>query len=106
MTTINLFAYTAPGADYPGYVSINRNAAGDVEVTVRSAPTEVDGIRICGQTCRPGGDFCNNYCNLAPEKGPMADRALPHTFVREGITSSFTIPAAEWAAFADGPKAR
>ena len=37
--TDNLFAYTAPGTDYPGYVSINRTPEGDVAVTVREAPT-------------------------------------------------------------------
>ncbi len=35
----NIFAYTAPGSEYPGYVSINRTKDGDVSVTVRG---EVD----------------------------------------------------------------
>lgn len=32
---MNIFAYTAPGADYPEYVSVNRRETG-VEITVRS----------------------------------------------------------------------
>jgi hypothetical protein len=36
----NIFAYTdVSGISYPGYVSINRTESGDVEVTVREAPT-------------------------------------------------------------------
>lgn len=35
----NIFAYTALSGSYPGYVSINRLENGDVEVTVREAPT-------------------------------------------------------------------
>lgn len=34
----NIFAYTAPGSNYPGYVSINRTPDGDVTITVRAAP--------------------------------------------------------------------
>jgi len=28
-------------------------------------------VMICGVDCRPGDLICNNYCNLAPHKGPM-----------------------------------
>lgn len=28
---------------------------------------------ICGVDCHPGDAVCNNYCNLAPQKGPMQD---------------------------------
>lgn len=28
-------------------------------------------VMICGVDCRPGDATCNNYCNLAPQKGPM-----------------------------------
>lgn len=31
----NMSAWTAPDVAYPEYVSINRNLAGDVEITVR-----------------------------------------------------------------------
>lgn len=27
---------------------------------------------VCGVDCQPGDAVCNNYCNLAPHKGPMA----------------------------------
>ncbi len=96
----NLFAHTAPGSAYPGYVSINREANGDVTFTVRSAPTERDGVYICAHAkdaapgrCVPGGPTCNNYCNLAPEKGAMQDSPLPCVQVLEGRTAAFTIPA-------------
>ncbi len=92
----NLYAYTAPGCEYPGYVSINRTEAG-IEVSVREVPTLVNGIRVCGQTCTPGGPHCNNYCNEHPDKSlPMADSAELHTFYREGHTVSFTVPESEW----------
>lgn len=34
-------------------------------------------ISICGVDCHPGDSVCNNYCNKAPEKGPMADQCPP-----------------------------
>jgi hypothetical protein len=99
----NIFAYTAMGGSYPGYVSINRLENGDVEVTVRSAPTVYEGVTVCSHEpglgrCTPGGPTCNNYCNMAPEKGAMQDRALPWTHTREGASASFVVPAAEWPA--------
>lgn len=99
--TENIFAYTGPGCEYPGYVSINRNEAGDVLVSVRAAPTPVDGVRVCGVTCHPGKEHCNNYCNMHPDRTlPMPDHPERHNFNREGATSSFTIPATEWEALA------
>jgi hypothetical protein len=101
----NLFAHTAPGAAYPGYVSINREESGDVSFTVRAAPTERDGVHICAHArdagpgrCVAGGPTCNNYCNMAPEKGPMQDSPLPCVQVFEGKTASFTVPAEAAAA--------
>jgi len=102
--TDNLFAYTAPGIEYPGYVSINRNADGDVAVTVREAPTVRDGFYICGFSadkgkpgrCTKGDDRCNNYCNMAPEKGPMQDHPAPCVQTFEGKTATFVVPAADW----------
>lgn len=100
----NIFAYTAPGTTYPGYVSINRDANGDVSVTVRSAGTGPHkGVRVCrnradatGWDCYPGGPGCNNYCNMAPQKGPMQDRPESIEYYKEGVTSEFTVPASEW----------
>jgi hypothetical protein len=44
----NMFAYTAPGADYPEYISVNRRQGdGMIEITVRS-PKKADGS--CGDT--------------------------------------------------------
>lgn len=37
---MNIFAYTALSGLYPGYVSINRLADGDVSVSVRASPKE------------------------------------------------------------------
>lgn len=100
----NIFAYTAPGVGYPGYVSINRTEDGDVEVTIREAPTVRDGSYICGfksqkgelGRCTPGDERCNNYCNMAPEKGKMQDRPAPCTQIFEGRTVSFVVPSSEW----------
>lgn len=101
----NIFAYTAAtGKGYPGYVSINRLENGDVEVTVRAAPTEYEGSRVCAfkhqagepGRCTPGDEHCNNYCNMAPQKGPMQDHPLRCEHVKEGATVSYVVPAAEW----------
>jgi hypothetical protein len=98
----NLFAYTdASGVSYPGYVSINRLENGDVRVSVRGAPKIYDGVHVCSHlpgpgNCTAGGPTCNNYCNMAPEKGPMQDHPLPCTHTREGAFASFVVPEAEW----------
>lgn len=105
----NLFAYTDVGtAACPGYVSVNRLESGDVEVTVRSASTTYD-AHVCAHApdagpgrCTPGGPTCNNYCNMAPQKGPMQDRPLPCTHTEEGGTASFVVPAAEWRRLTEG----
>jgi hypothetical protein len=98
----NIFAYTdVSGVSCPGYVSINRLANGDVEVSVRSAPRQRDGIYVCSHrpgpgNCTAGGPTCNNYCNMAPEKGPMQDRPMPCRHTDEGSFASFVIPADQW----------
>lgn len=100
----NIFAYTAPGADYPGYVSINRLGNGDVSVTVRAAPDgPEEGIRVCRHKadagpydCYAGGPHCNNYCNMAPEKGPMQDHPELIEYTTPGVVAEFTIPASDW----------
>jgi hypothetical protein len=66
----NLFAYTAASGSYPGYVSVNRLENGDVEVSVRSAPRERQGVYVCSHQPGPGN------CTAG---GP-----------------SFVVPAAEW----------
>ncbi len=103
---MNLFAYTALSGSMPGFVSINRNATGDVEVSVRAAPSVKQGVHVCAQArdagagrCVAGGSTCNNYCNMAPENGPMQDHPMPCTHVDAGVHASFVVPAAEWARF-------
>lgn len=105
--TDNLFAYTAPGSSYPGFVSINREQNGDVTVTVRAAPTVRQGVYVCAHAkdagpgrCVAGGPTCNNYCNMAPEKGPMQDSPLPCEHIDAGATVSFTVPKEQWPDFA------
>lgn len=103
----NIFAFTALDETYPGFVSINKLPSGDVEVTVRAAPTvHENSIHICGFArqkgqpgiCTPGDERCNNYCNKAPEKGPMQDRAAPCVRVTCGATVSFVVPTDQWPA--------
>lgn len=102
----NLFAYTAPGIEMPGYVSINREENGDVSVTVRAEPRVRDGVYVCAHAkdagpgrCVAGGPTCNNYCNMAPEKGPMQDHPLPCRHVDAGASVTYTIKAADWKGF-------
>lgn len=42
----NIYAYTAPGCNYPEFVSVNREENGDVKLIVRGKPK--DGK--CGET--------------------------------------------------------
>jgi hypothetical protein len=62
----NLFAYTAPGADYPEYISINREDDGRITITVR------------GPKRKPG--------ELGNE----------HSFDMPGLGGTMTIPADEF----------
>lgn len=101
--TDNIFAHTTPRGNYPGYVSINRLENGDVAISVREEPTTVEGGHVCAHAkdagpgrCTPGGPTCNNYCNMAPQKGPMQDHPLPCTHTREGARARFVVPAADW----------
>lgn len=34
-------------------------------------------VMVCGVDCHPGDTVCNNYCNKAPQKGPMAAAPPP-----------------------------
>jgi hypothetical protein len=76
---------------YPQFV--NFSVEGDeVVISVRAKQTEVDGVRICGQTCQPGGFGCNNYCNMAPDKGPMADKPEDFTHHNVGAQAEMRLP--------------
>lgn len=96
----NIFAYTAPGGNYPEYISVNETDDPDlISVTVRSKPAVRAGVYICGYArdkghpgrCTPGDERCNNYCNMAPEKGKMADSPLPCHQVEEGSQAVITL---------------
>ena len=98
---MNLFAYTAPGGSYPGYVSINQDTDGNVTVNVRGAPTVKEGVFVCSEhhhpgTCQPDGPTCNNYCHLAKRKGPVRAHPLPCTHVIPGNTVALVVPASDW----------
>lgn len=106
MTKDLIGAYTKLNSPYPGYVNVSR--AGDtVTLTVRGDPLiRPDAGFICAHAhergllgrCTPGDDSCNNYCNLAPEKGPMQDRPKRCEQVFAGQTVTVSFAADEWAA--------
>lgn len=98
-------AYTTLAPIYPGYVNVSSDDDGSVVVTVRGDPdTRADGFYTCGHAadkgahgrCTPGDDHCNNYCNMAPSKGPMVDHPKPCSRTFEGKTVSVRLTAAEW----------
>jgi hypothetical protein len=99
-------AYTPPTPIYPPYFNVTTEENGDVTVTVRAAAQERDGIYVCGFArdrgqwgrCTPGDEHCNNYCNMAPAKGPMAKSAKPCKQVLCGETASFRMSHDEWEA--------
>lgn len=99
-------AHTNAGAEYPAYINFGRTPEGKVHVIMRGNPTvRPDGRYICGYArdkgkpgrCTSGDERCNNYCNTAPEKGPMQDHPLPCVRVIEGTTSEATFSAEEFA---------
>jgi len=50
------------------------------EATYEAAPHVV---MVCGVHCHPGDSVCNNYCNSAPQKGPMAATPPPGPDAKE-----------------------
>jgi hypothetical protein len=74
----NIFAHTdCSGVGYPGYVSINRVENGDVEITVRSSPTQRDGVHVCMNqpgpgNCTPGGPNLQQLLQLGSREGADA----------------------------------
>jgi len=92
MTAECLAAFTAFGGTYPPYINFSLDGD-DVVVTIREAETQIEGVRVCGRTCHPGGAHCNNYCNMHPDKSiPMADSPLDHCFPREGKSAQMRMP--------------
>lgn len=103
MTKELIGAFTKPGANYPSYINASRED-GRVILTVRGDPMTIQGVYVCGYDrdkgqpgrCTPGDDHCNNYCNMAPEKGPMQDRANPCVQVIEAKTVTISLSPEEW----------
>lgn len=99
-------AHTNLDPSYPGYINFTREDDGTVSVLFRSNPSTVEGAYICGYErdkgspgrCTPGDDRCNNYCNLAPQKGPMQDGPAKCSHVREGASGRLTLSAADFEA--------
>ena len=100
-------AHTNPGGQYPGYINFTRESDGTISVHLRGNPSVVSGEYICGHEvdrgkpgrCVPGDDHCNNYCNMAPQKGKMKDAPEPCEHVREGNTATLTLTAEAFQAF-------
>ncbi|MER9912808.1 hypothetical protein NKJ71_19470 [Mesorhizobium sp. M0050] len=99
----NVAAYTKRDQLFPGYVNVTNDERG-VVVTVRGDPKTIDGAYICGHAhdrgrpgrCTPGDQSCNNYCNMAPEKGPMQDAPLACKQTHCGETVSVRLSVDEW----------
>lgn len=97
-------ACTTLAPSYPGYINISRADDGAVVIIVRGDPTVRDGCYVCGHAsdigkpgrCTPGDGHCNNYCNMAPQKGPMVDAPLPCSQTIEGKTAVVKLSADEW----------
>lgn len=95
-------AYTKLDPTYPGYINLTREDDGRVSIYVRGDPLKRSGSFICGNAsdkgqpgrCTPGDDRCNNYCNAAPEKGPMraAPAACEHIVCGETVKLSLSAP--------------
>jgi hypothetical protein len=99
-------AHTNPGSDYPGYINFTREDDGTITVHFRGDPSKVEGAYVCGYAfdrgspgrCTPGDERCNNYCNMAPEKGPMQKHPSDCSHIREGNTATLKLSAADFAA--------
>jgi hypothetical protein len=104
--TKNVFAYTAPGGSYPEYVSVNETDDPDqFTITVRTKPKVEAGSYLCGyprdkgqpSRCTPGDEHCNNYCNLAPQKGKMAAHPASCEHTNEGATAIIALTMVQMA---------
>lgn len=103
--TDKVVAYTKFDSVYPGYLNVTEKPDGSAVLHVRADPEKRKGVYICGRAsdkghpgrCTPGDDNCNNYCNMAPEKGPMQKSAKECEQVLCGQTVSLELSADEWA---------
>lgn len=97
-------AMTKMNSPYPGYVNVSCEDDGTFVLTVRGDPSSREGCYVCGYAsdkgqpgrCTPGDAHCNNYCNMAPEKGPMQKHPLGCTQVLCGDTANVRLSAAEF----------
>lgn len=98
-------AITQTDPIYPGYLNFTRMEDDSVTIHVRGKPETHNGAYICGHKsvkgedgrCTAGDEFCNNYCNMAPEKGPMQKSPMNCTHVLCGSEASITLTAEQFA---------
>lgn len=104
---MTIAAFTPPAhAPYPPFINISEAEDGKVRVSLRANPTVREGVHVCGfpkdrgqlARCTPGDENCNNYCNMAPQNGPMADAPIPITFPVCGDTVAATFERADLVA--------
>ena len=95
-------AHTNFDPTYPGYINFTRENDGTVSVYLRGDPVIVSGCYVCGYAgdkgkpgrCTPGDTHCNNYCNLAPEKGQMQKHPADCSHTKAGETTKLTLSSA------------
>jgi len=100
-------AYTKLDPTYPGYINFTREEDGTVSVYLRADPAIVENSAyICGYErdrgkpgrCTPGDEHCNNYCNMAPQKGPMQPHPAKCRQVICGEVAKLSLSGPEFAA--------
>lgn len=99
-----LTAYTKLDQIYPGYINFTREKDGTVSVHLRGDPEVKDGCYVCAYSsqkgeygrCTPGDQHCNNYCNMAPEKGPMQPSPKDLQVVQCGATVKLSLSSSEF----------
>lgn len=98
-------AHTKADPSFPGFVNVSAMSDGTVAIVMRTDPHVSKGIFICGHRtergmpgrCTPGDENCNNYCNMAKEKGAMQDAPKPCDVLRVGVTTRLVLSAEAWA---------
>lgn len=98
-------ALTKENSPFPGYVNVSKYEDGSVVIIVRSDPEVIEkGAFVCGYQrdkgqygrCTPGDEHCNNYCNRAPEKGPMSDSPKTSVLHNEAETARLVLSQDDW----------
>lgn len=92
-------------SENPGFFRVRSFQDGSVLIAIRKKPVhEKKGFYVCSYErdkgrpgrCTPGGSRCNNYCNMAPEKGPVAAHPMPYLEEREGDSIQLVLEKEEW----------